>query len=129
MRSCKCGPQLTYHLEGFREDMPHGHMTHQTEYLRFVLPSGLGFGPCTPHVAGRGGVPWIEKRAASVAEPERLEAAAGRALEAGAKAGKTLPGWKDRRRERQTYCPGELAEFFASKVVLALKAHENFGPQ
>ena len=93
-----------------------------------MLPSGLGFGPCTPHVAGRGGVPWLGKRAASVAEPEQLEAATGRALEAGAKAGKTLLGWKDRR-ERQTYCPGEPAEFFASKVVLALKAHENFGPQ
>ena len=93
-----------------------------------MLPSGLGFGPCKPHVARRGGVPWLEKRAASVAEPEQLEAAAGRALEAGAKAGKTLPGWKDRR-VRQCYCPGELAEFFASKVVLALKAHENFGPQ
>ena len=91
-------------------------------------PSGLGFGPCKPHVAGRGGVPWLGKHAASVAEPEQLEAAAGRALEAGAKAAKTLLGWKDRR-EEQSYCRGELAEFFASKVVLALKAHENFGPQ
>ena len=93
-----------------------------------MLPSGLGFGPCKPHVAGRGGVPWLEKRAASVAEPEQLEAAAGRALEAGAKAGKTLLGWKDRQMG-QYHCQGELAEFFASKVVLALKAHENFGPQ
>ena len=94
-----------------------------------MLPSGLGFGPCTPHVARRGGVPWLGKRAASVAEPEQLEAAAGRALEAGAKAGKTLLGWKDRQERLVLGCPGELAEFFASKVVLALQAHENFGPQ